>query len=232
MLQIAMLIYPDMFDLDLIGPMTFFRRFGDADAFLVWKDRTPIVSDLGLSYAAHHGFESCPKDLDVLFVPGGLKGAVPVMRDRMTLDFLADRGARARYVTSVCTGSLLLGAAGLLQGYKAACHWMSRELLLLFGAEPAAGRVVVDRNRITGGGVTAGLDFGLTLAAALRGEDHAKMLQLNIEYDPQPPFDAGSPERAPVEMVKHLRELRASELAEARMAAEAAVRSPPAFSRP
>ncbi len=225
MLQIAMLIYPAMFDMDLIGPQTFFQRLGDASVFHVWKDRAPIVSDLGVSYAAAHDFESCPADLDILFVPGGLKGTVPAMGDPAVTSFLADRGARARFVTSVCTGSLLLGAAGLLEGYRAASYWMVRDLLPLFGATPVHERVVVDGNRITGGGVTAGLDFGLTLAALLRGEDHAKMLQLLVEYDPHPPFDAGAPERAPEATVARIEAMRAEEMAAARQAALAAAKA-------
>lgn len=218
MLQIGMLIYPSMFDIDLIGPQTFLSRLGDAEVFHVWKDRAPVVSDLGLVYQARHDFASCPENLDILFVPGGLKGTIPAMRDPAVIAFLADRGARAKYVTSVCTGSLLLGAAGLLDGYRATSYWMVRDLLPLFGAEPATARVVVDRNRITGGGATAGLDFGLTLAAVLRGEEHAKMLQLAVEYDPQPPFDAGSPERAPAGMADRIREMRSGELQAARKA--------------
>jgi len=157
-------------------------------------------------------------------VPGGLKGTIPAMRDPAVIAFLADRGARARFVTSVCTGSLLLGAAGLLDGYKATSYWMVRDLLPLFGAEPVPARVVIDRNRITGGGATAGLDFGLTLASMLRGEDHAKTLQLLVEYDPQPPFDAGAPERASAGVVEGIRESRAGEMRAAREAAAAAAR--------
>jgi cyclohexyl-isocyanide hydratase len=224
MLQIAMLIYPDMFDVDLIGPQTFLQRLGDADVFYVWKDRGPIVSDLGVTYAATHDFASCPAKFDVLFVPGGLKGAMPLLRDGAVLDFLADRGARAKYVASVCTGSLLLGAAGLLTGYKATSYWMVRDLLPLFGAELVPERVVIDRNRVTGGGATAGLDFGLTLASLLRGEDHAKMLQLLVEYDPQPPYDAGAPERAPAGMAERIRDKRAGEMAAAREAAHSAAK--------
>jgi cyclohexyl-isocyanide hydratase len=125
-------------------------------------------------------------------------------------------------VTSVCTGSLLLGAAGLLDGYKAASYWMVRDLLPLFGAELVKERVVVDRNRITGGGATAGLDFGLTLASAIRGADYAKMLQLTVEYDPHPPFDAGAPETAPQPVVEHLWQMRDDEIKAARAAATAA----------
>lgn len=225
MLQIGMLIYPSMFDIDLIGPQTFLSRLGDAEVFHVWKDRAPVVSDLGLVYQARHDFASCPENLDILFVPGGLKGTIPAMRDPAVIAFLADRGARAKYVTSVCTGSLLLGAAGLLDGYRATSYWMVRDLLPLFGAELVKERVVIDRNRITGGGATAGLDFGLTLASVLRGEDHAKTLQLLVEYDPQPPFDAGAPERAPSSVAAGIRQRRADELQAAREAATAAARA-------
>ena len=114
------------------------------------------------------------------------------MRNDFLLDFVADRGARARYVTSVCTGSMVLGAAGLLRGYRAASHWMTRDMLPIFGATPVEERVVIDRNRMTGGGITAGLDFGLTLASELRGEETARLEQLILEYDPQPPFRSGS----------------------------------------
>jgi cyclohexyl-isocyanide hydratase len=223
-LQIAILLYPAFFTLDVVNPQTFFKGLGNADVFHVARTREPVAGDLGIPFTALHDFESCPKDLDILFVPGGLKGTIPAMGDRATLDFLADRGARARYVTSVCTGSLLLGAAGLLEGYKAASYWMVRDLLPLFGAEMVRQRVVVDRNRITGGGATAGLDFGLTLAGVLRGADYARMLQLAIEYDPHPAFDAGSPETAPEPIVAHLRRMRAGEIAAAREAAQAAAK--------
>ncbi|HEY8124672.1 MAG TPA: DJ-1/PfpI family protein [Methylocystis sp.] len=224
MLQIGMLIYPMMFDLDLVGPQTFFNRLGDVNVFYVGKSRAPVMSDLGVSYAAHHDFQTCPKDLDILFVPGGLKGTTATMHDGAALDFLADRGSRAGYVTSVCTGSLLLGAAGLLNGYKAAGYWMVRDLLPLFGAELVTQRVVVDRNRVTGAGVTAGLDFGLALAAELRGRELAETLQLLVEYDPQPPFSAGAPETAPAAIVDHLREMRRAELVAAREAVQSAAR--------
>src|SRR5262249_40216716 len=150
-----------------------------------------VRSDTGLGIQPTSTFETCPSDLDVLFVPGGF-GQQRHMTDADVLAFLADRGARSRYVTSVCGGSLLLGAAGLLQGYKAPCHWSAREALTAFGAEPVEARVVVDRNRITGGGVTAGIDFGLVLLAKLRGDEAAKLTQLALEYDPEPPFTSGS----------------------------------------
>jgi cyclohexyl-isocyanide hydratase len=163
----------------------------------------PVKSDGGLVLQPTMTLAECPA-LDVLFVPGGA-GVVAVMEDAAVLDFLAQQGATAYYVTSVCTGSLVLGAAGLLKGYRAACHWMSRDLLALFGAIPVAERVVMDRSRVTGGGVTAGIDFALTLAALLRGVPESKQIQLQMEYDPEPPFYVGSPETAGPELVAALR---------------------------
>lgn len=186
---VAMLLYPGMTLLDTLGPQT--ALCTSAKIHLVWKDRNVVVTDSGLGIMPTATLAECPKDLDVLFVGGG--NVVPLIQDRECIDFIADRGARAKYVTSVCTGSLALGAAGLLRGYKATSHWNSRDALALFGAEPTDGRVVTDRNRMTGGGVTAGLDFGLTLLARLVNEDVAKVTQLAMEYDPAPPFHAGSP---------------------------------------
>ena len=192
-LQVGMLLYPELTLIDLIGPQTVLAA--RSDIHLIWKTKDLIYSDRGIGIKPNATLDDCPRDLDVLFVPGG-PGMVPVMRDKPVLDFLADRGQRARYVTSVCTGALVLGAAGLLKGYRATTHWAARDVLPVFGAEPVKQRVVVDRNRITGGGVTAGLDFGYVLLAALRGEKAAKVMQLLMEYDPQPPFNAGSPENA------------------------------------
>ncbi len=190
---VGMLVFPGLTMLDLIGPHTVLT--GPTETILISKNTDPFLTDTGVEMRAAVSLEDAPKELDVLFVPGG-PGQVQVMADRAYLDFLADRGARAKYVTSVCTGSIILGAAGLLIGYRAASHWAARPLLRLFGAEPVAERVVRDRNRITGGGVTAGIDFGLTLLAELFDDDIAKIVQLGMEYDPKPPFDAGSPERA------------------------------------
>lgn len=225
MLQIGMLIYPSMFDIDLIGPQTILSRLEGAEVFYVWKDRAEVASDLGLAYRARHDFGDCPENLDVLFVPGGLKGTIPAMQDPAVIGFLADRGARARYVTSVCTGSLLLGAAGLLDGFRATSYWMVRDLLPLFGAERVDARVVIDRNRITGGGATAGLDFGLTLASLLRGEEQAETIQLLVEYDPRPPFDSGAPERAGPDLVDRICKRRAQEIEAAVGAARSAARA-------
>jgi cyclohexyl-isocyanide hydratase len=199
-LKIAMLIYPQMTALDFIGPNAVFSGLGNVEIYLAWKDKKAVISDTGIAMSPTATFDEVPEDLDVLFVPGGNMFAL--LADPEVLHFLKSRGDRARYVTSVCTGSLLLGGAGLLTGYHATSHWHVREHLRPFGAIPTAGRVVRDRNRITGGGVTAGLDFGLTVAAELRGEEIARFIQLSLEYDPEPPFDSGSPEKAGAAMVQ------------------------------
>ncbi len=192
-LEIGMLLYPGLTLLDLIGPQTVFSWF--ANIHLVWKTNDLVISDTGIGIQPTSTFETCPRSLDILFVPGGF-GQQRIMNDSEVLAFLADRASRSKYVTSVCSGSLLLGAAGLLKGYKATSHWAARDALRMFGAEPVDARVVVDRNRITGGGVTAGIDFGLVILAKLRGDDAARLTQLAMEYDPEPPFHAGSPKTA------------------------------------
>lgn len=203
--QVAMVIYPQMTALDFLGPQTFLSALGNIDVHTVWKNTAPVKTDSGLQIIPSKTFAGCPKDLDILFIGGGSRGTVALMQDAETLDFLSDRGSRAKYVTSVCTGSLVLGAAGLLRGYKATSHWAVREVLSSLGATVTPGRVVEDRNRITAGGVTAGIDFGLGLAAKLRSQTYAEMLQLAFEYDPHPPFQAGSPETAPKEIDAHMR---------------------------
>ncbi|MFZ0677502.1 DJ-1/PfpI family protein [Candidatus Binatus sp.] len=208
-LEIGMLLYPGLTLLDLFGPQTVFSWF--ANTHLVWKTNDPIVSDTGISVHPTATFETCPRELDILFVPGGF-GQQKIMNDSEVLGFLADRASRSRYVTSVCSGSLLLGAAGLLKGYKATSHWSAREGLRMYGAEPVEARVVVDRNRVTGGGVTAGIDFGLVVLAKLRGDDAAKLTQLAMEYDPEPPFNAGSPAAAGPEIVEQAMSFMAAEM--------------------
>lgn len=204
-LQMAMLVYPQFTALDLIGPHTMLASLMNVDVHLVWKDKRPVPTDRGgLAIVPITTLRDCPKDLDLLFVPGA-EGTSAVMNDDVVLDFLADRGSRARYITSVCTGSLLLGCAGLLKGYRATSHWVALELLPLVGATPVQERVVEDRNRITGAGVSAGIDFGLVVADRLRGRVYAEMLQLVNEYNPQPPFDAGTPAKAGPGMTAHLR---------------------------
>jgi cyclohexyl-isocyanide hydratase len=194
--NIGMLVFPGMTILDLIGPQQFFAVAPGRTTHLLWKSRDPVVSDTGVPILPTATFEEAPEELEILFVPGGFQGASAVIEDPQVLDFLAGRGERATYVTSVCTGALILGAAGLLQGYQATTHWAYHDLLPLVGAEPVVARVVEDRNRITGGGVTSGIDFGLTLLARLTSEDYARGWQLGTEYDPHPPFDSGAPAKA------------------------------------
>lgn len=198
--QIAFLIYPDFTALDMIGPHYMLTNLMGAKTHIVAKTKDPVKSDTGLVFVPSASFEDCPADLDILCVPGGTLGTLTAIRDEATIRFLKDRGSRAKFVTSVCTGSLVLAAAGLLDGYKATSHWLTKALLSKFGAIPTEGRVVRDRNRITGGGVTAGLDFGLGLVGELRDRNYAEGVQLLAEYDPQPPFNAGSPEKAPPEV--------------------------------
>ena len=192
-LQIGMLLYPGLTLLDLVGPQAVLGWHGRTH--LLWKTLDPVLSDSGVAVRPTATLADCPADLDVLFVPGGM-GTAAVMEDADILGFLRDRGGRARYVTSVCWGSLLLAAAGLMRGYRATSHWAACEALAVMGVEVVRERVVIDRNRISGGGVTAGIDFGLVLLAQLRGETAAKMTQLMLEYDPQPPFDCGTPASA------------------------------------
>jgi len=202
-IQIGMLLFPDLTQLDLTGPFEFFHRIQGARVHLVWKDTRPVRAGSGLTILPTTTLDDCPP-LDVLFVPGGF-GQAALQNDPAVLGFLRRHGEKARFVTAVCTGSLLLGAAGLLDGYQATTHWAYVDRLPRFGARPAAGRVVVDRNRITAGGVTAGIDFGLRVVAALDGERAARLIQLGLEYDPDPPFTSGHPDRADPEMVGEVR---------------------------
>jgi cyclohexyl-isocyanide hydratase len=197
-LVIGMVLFPGLTPIDLVGPHLAMQGMMNTEVHVVWKNMEPVRGDSGLTLMPSGTFADCPKDLDILCVPGGPRGTENMLKDDEFLDFIADRGSRAKYVTSVCTGSLLLGAAGLLKGYKANSWWATREILPVFGAIPVEGhRVVADRNRITGGGVTAGLDFGLYLTGLLRGEDMGRLQELIFEYNPQPPFGAGSPTLAP-----------------------------------
>ncbi len=193
-LSIAFLLFPNLTQLDLTGPAQVLSRLGNARLDLVWKTLDPVPTDAGFSILPTATFADVPR-ADILCVPGGF-GINAVIANDEAMAWVQAVGADATWVTSVCTGSLILGAAGLLDGYRAGCHWAQREMLPLFGAIPVDARTVVDRNRVTGGGVTAGIDFALTLTAMIRSEAHAKAVQLSLEYDPAPPFDSGSPEKA------------------------------------
>ena len=198
-IRVAFLVYPNVTQLDLTGPAQVLSRLGEAKVDLVWKTRDPVQTDSGFALLPTATLDDV-EAADILCVPGGF-GCTDVMLDEDALGWVRDIGDSAQWVTSVCTGSLILGAAGLLKGYRATSHWAWRDYLKLFGAEPAAERVVFDRNRVTGGGVTAGIDFALALTAAIRGDDYARAVQLGLEYDPHPPFDSGSPDKAGVALV-------------------------------
>ena len=214
-LSVGMLTFPGLTLLDLLGPQTVLH--GPMQTHLIWKHADVIESDTGIGIRPTMTFAEAPERFDVVFVPGG-PGQADVFQDSETLEFLARHGKRARWVTAVCTGSLILGAAGLLKGYRATTHWAAMDLLPLFGAEPVRERVVIDRNRVTGGGVTAGIDFGLRLLMETCGSDVAKTTQLLMEYDPSPPINAGNVERAGADIAMKAMEVLAP-AAEAAMAA-------------
>lgn len=203
-MNLVMLVYPQMTQLDLTGPFEVFSRFKELTIHLVWKTLEPVEGGNGLRILPSVTMADCPK-ADILFVPGG-PGQVALMNDAQTLTFLKKQANQADYVTSVCTGSLVLAAAGLLSGYRATCHWLSLEQLAYFDIEPVNQRVVIDRNRVTGAGVTSGIDFALTLTAEIFGQERAKLVQLSMEYDPAPPFSCGSPAKALASLVAQVRE--------------------------
>jgi cyclohexyl-isocyanide hydratase len=201
---VAMLLYPGFTALDLVGPQYFFASLMGATVHLVTNqtDLTPVKSDLGLAIAPTMTMKDCPKDLTILFTGGGLQGTLNAMKDAATIDFIADRASRATYVTSVCTGSLILGQAGLLKGKKATSHWAAMDALPYFDAIPVNERVVTDGNIITGAGVSAGLDFALALTAELRGVGYAQAMRLQAEYAPQPPVPGGTLETTDPQIAK------------------------------
>ena len=198
----GLLVFPNLTQLDLTGPYEVLARLPGAETLLVWKSLDPVRSEHGLTIQPMATFASCPP-LDLILMPGG-GGINPLLEDTEVLDFLRRAAREARYVVGVCTGSLVLGAAGLLRGRRAGTHWMSRDMLRAFGAEPVPQRVVVDGNLFTGGGVTAGIDVALTVAAEIAGVEAAQAIQLGIEYDPAPPFASGSPERADPAVLKEV----------------------------
>lgn len=199
-LQIGFLLFPQVQQLDLTGPYDVLASLPDVKVHLIWKDLVPVTASTGLVLKPTTTFDDCP-DLDVICIPGG-SGVGPLMEDPQTLAFIRKHAAQARYVTSVCTGALVLGAAGLLKGKRATTHWAYHELLSRLGAIPVRDRVVRDGNLLTGGGITAGIDFALTLAAELYDKDTAQLVQLQLEYAPAPPFNSGSPDTAPREVLE------------------------------
>lgn len=198
--HVGILVFPAVQQLDLTGPYEVFASAPNVVVHLIWKDLEPVQSATGLPLCPTVTFVDCPA-LDVVCVPGG-KGIDALMEDGEVLDFLREKAGNARFVTSVCTGSLVLAAAGLLVGKKATSHWASKHMLAALGAIPTEGRIVTDGNTITAGGVTAGIDFGLSVLAALVDEETAQTVQLALEYAPAPPFQAGTPETAPAPVLE------------------------------
>lgn len=215
--HIGMLIYPGFTALDFVGPHHFLGNLAGAQVHVVTTgdDLSPVTSDLGLLVQPTTTMADCPADLTVLFMPGGTKGTIAAASDGRVLGFVADRASRAKYVTSVCTGSLILGAAGVLQGKRATSHWVTVPVLGRFGAVPVRERVVRDGNVITGAGVSAGIDFGITLAEELRGRLFAEAGVLISEYAPEPPIIGGTLETARPEVAALLEQSLAPFVAEA-----------------
>jgi cyclohexyl-isocyanide hydratase len=203
-LQIGILLFPKVTQLDFTGPLQVFSSVPGAKVHLIWKRIEPVASDSVMTLTPTTTFADCPQ-LDVICVPGGM-GTDDMVNDEEMLAFLRKQADGARYITSVCTGSLVLGAAGLLKGYRAATHWSAMEYLSAFGAIPTKTRVCTDRNRVTGGGVTAGIDFALTLVSMLVDRTTAEAIQLRLEYNPSPPYQSGSPDTAPPEVLAKIME--------------------------
>ena len=217
-LHIGLLLFPGVQQLDLTAPYEIFASLPDTAMHLVWKDADPVTSATGLRLTPTATFTSCPP-LDVLCVPGG-RGIDSLLEDVPTLDFIRRQARNARYLASVCTGALVLGAAGLLRGRRATTHWASHDFLSAFGAIPVRARVVRDGTLITGGGVTAGIDMALTLAAELFDLATAEAVQLHLEYAPAPPFSSGHPDSASDEVLRRVRERAAPALAARREAVQ------------
>ncbi len=202
--RVGMVLFPRLTQLDLTGPYEVLARMPGATVDLLWHRLEPVASDRGLLFTPTATFDDYGVP-DILFIPGG-PGQLEAMQDEALVAFVRKAGAGARLITSVCTGSLILGAAGLLRGKRATSHWTVVDQLALLGATPVQERVVVDGDVITGAGVSAGIDFGLTVAARLHGEEVAREIQLQIEYDPDPPFRSGSPKSAAPDLTARLRE--------------------------
>jgi cyclohexyl-isocyanide hydratase len=203
-LQIGLVLFPKVTQLDFTGPLQVFSSVPGAQVHLIWKRIEPVTSDGVMAIMPTTTFADCPQ-LDVICVPGGF-GTDDMINDEEMLAFLRKQAESAKYITSICTGSLVLGAAGLLKGYRATTHWSAMDFLSAFGAIPTKTRVCVDRNRLTGGGVTAGIDFALTLVSLLVDRRTAETIQLRLEYNPAPPFNSGSPDTAPPEILALMKE--------------------------
>jgi len=195
-LNIGFVIFPDLTQLDFTGPLQVLSRLPQSAIHIIAKSASPVASDCGLSLLPTHTFANCPP-LDLICIPGGSEGVCGIINDRETIEFVRQQAGAAKYITAVCTGTFVLGVAGLLKGRRATTHWAYTDLLPLVGAAYEKARVVKDGNVITAGGVTAGIDFGLSVAAEIAGETTARRIQLGIEYDPAPPFDSGHPDKAP-----------------------------------
>jgi cyclohexyl-isocyanide hydratase len=212
--KIACFLYPKFTSADLINPITVWQFVPDVQFEFIAAAKGPVATDTGLVFKASHSYADASPAPDVVFVPGGAKPTFDALADPALLDAIAHLGEKASWITSVCTGSLLLGAAGLLQGYRAACHWYPREWLTKFGATPSDDRVVIDRNRATGGGVTAGMDFALHMVGQWGGESAGRLIELMIEYAPEPPYGTGRPELADAATLATARQFMAGEFLE------------------
>lgn len=202
--QIGFLLFPGLLQLDLTGPYGVLSAGPDAEINLIWKEMQPVISSDKLVLKPSITFSDCPA-LDVLCIPGG-SGITPLLQDNTVLQYIREMAKKVQFVTSVCTGALVLGASGLLQGYRATTHWQSLDFLEYFGAIPEHARVVEDRNRITAAGVSAGIDMALLLAAKLWSTDIAQQIQLSMEYSPEPPFTSGTPSSAPAHILRAVQE--------------------------
>ena len=194
--NVGFVLFPEVTQLDLTGPLQVLAQLPQSATHVVAKTEAPVLSDSVLTIVPTHTFATCPP-LDLICIPGGSTGVVGAITDHETIEFVRRQARSAKYVTSVCTGAFVLGVAGLLEGRRATTHWAFTELLPLVGATHEKARVVKDGNVITAGGVTSGIDFGLSVVAELAGEAVAQAIQLGIEYDPAPPFGSGHPDRAP-----------------------------------
>jgi cyclohexyl-isocyanide hydratase len=203
--NVGFVLFPDVTRLDLTGPLQVLARLPQSTTHIVAKSTAPVPSDCGLGLVPTHAFADCPP-LDLICIPGGVNGVIGAIGDQETVAFVRRQASGAKYVTSVCTGAFVLGVAGLLNGRRATTHWAYTDLLGRVGATYEKARIVKDGNLITAGGVTSGIDFGLSVVAEIAGETAAQAIQLGIEYDPAPPFDCGHPDRAPAAVKSALSE--------------------------